>query len=479
MSATRRERPPPIRWVRPSVEAVENLWRGPSIKARRAFDVGADILMKRIEAISSLEFAVKTEGLPSIDGSTPEEELQELLCTAAEIEHGLMIQYLYAANSCTTPALSSIIRQISIEEMGHLLTVENLLLAHRCPPYLGRYDQSSNAFDPFEFHLEPISRGSIAKYAACEMPAREDVDPEERDILDRLLTDATASAGNLTPARVGLLYMKIYWLLRPNDDILGNPAEEPWPGYPVEVVAKMFPDRHVAQFPLDNTLAAQGKRQDWQAQNPTVIILTIERRDDALLAVAQITAQGEGFAAEEDAHFDRFVAAYRQAGAGGTIARPFATDPWYQGVLPRSPEAEITSRHAVNFARLGDSLYEMLLLAIVLALHPDSGYSPEKRTTAAVFSIALMRETLKPLIRSLPALRIRDDTGSPQLSMCFSLPELPSAIGEMQTGLAFLFEQTRALAAMLESTAELSPSLRLAAGTVATFCDTWRDEIIS
>src|SRR5438876_872809 len=71
---------------------------------------------------------------------TPRDEAVYLLHAAAEVEHALMVQYLYAAYSLdpTSPSLTpdqktavglwqQEIVQIAREEMGHLACVQNLL----------------------------------------------------------------------------------------------------------------------------------------------------------------------------------------------------------------------------------------------------------------------------------------------------------------------------------------------------------------
>jgi hypothetical protein len=66
----------------------------------------------------------------------PRDEAVFLLTVAAEIEHALMVQYLYAAYSVRVAgdstaelkAVQDLLLQIAREEMGHLATVQNLLL---------------------------------------------------------------------------------------------------------------------------------------------------------------------------------------------------------------------------------------------------------------------------------------------------------------------------------------------------------------
>src|SRR4051812_1925458 len=64
-----------------------------------------------------------TIGIPV--GSTPEArcspllEARDLLHAACEIEHGLLVQYLYAAYSSTSLATRAKVVEIAREEMGH------------------------------------------------------------------------------------------------------------------------------------------------------------------------------------------------------------------------------------------------------------------------------------------------------------------------------------------------------------------------
>src|SRR5262249_3504392 len=98
-----------------------------------------------------------------------------LLQTAAEVEHALMIQYLYAAYSLkpsvqipgasgtTTDDFSEILTTIAKEEMGHLLTVQNLLRLIGGSPWFERDNfPARTELYPFRFTLERLSKGSLA-----------------------------------------------------------------------------------------------------------------------------------------------------------------------------------------------------------------------------------------------------------------------------------------------------------------------------
>src|SRR5215831_5952016 len=112
----------------------------------------------------------------------PADKARILLETAAEVEHALLVQYLYAAFSLKSsqevsdPAQQSALRDwpevlllIARQEMGHLMTAQNLLLAIRLRPNLEREDfPPRKDLYPFKLHLEPLS---VASAMMSSMPA--------------------------------------------------------------------------------------------------------------------------------------------------------------------------------------------------------------------------------------------------------------------------------------------------------------------
>jgi Ferritin-like len=108
-------------------------------------------------------------------------ELLRLLTVAAEIEHGLMVQYLYAGFS-VKPVYQSIAGNgapstddligIAVQEMQHLGKVNQLLVALGASPVMIREDFPYEPdIIPFRLKLEPMSRASLGKYVWCESPA--------------------------------------------------------------------------------------------------------------------------------------------------------------------------------------------------------------------------------------------------------------------------------------------------------------------
>ncbi len=108
-------------------------------------------------------------------------ELLRLLREASEVEHALMLQYLYGAFSLkptyaglrgTGAPGSNDLLGIAVQEMMHLGSVNKLLVALGAAPNLMPQDFPYEAdIYPFEFTLEPLSRHSLAKYIYAEAPA--------------------------------------------------------------------------------------------------------------------------------------------------------------------------------------------------------------------------------------------------------------------------------------------------------------------
>ncbi len=114
------------------------------------------------------------------DFSDPYLELLRLLTVAAEIEHGLMVQYLYAAFSVKpvyravagngAPNTNDLVG-IAVQEMQHLGKVNQLLVALGASPVMIREDFPFEPdIIPFRLRLEPMSRASLGRYVWCESP---------------------------------------------------------------------------------------------------------------------------------------------------------------------------------------------------------------------------------------------------------------------------------------------------------------------
>lgn len=179
-------------------------------------------------AAGSASAVADTHGATPIfrDFSDPYLELIRLLREAAEIEHDLMVQYLYGAFSLK-PGFGELVGSpqpgsrsflgVTVEEMQHLAAVNRLLIELDAAPVLSRQDfpYESDIY-PFPFELAPLGRSSLAKFTYCE--AAPDALPETGatgnnsvPLLDQL---KLSLGGSIAPNHVGHLYDAVIETLR-------------------------------------------------------------------------------------------------------------------------------------------------------------------------------------------------------------------------------------------------------------------------
>ncbi|MET4448508.1 hypothetical protein ABIB75_006818 [Bradyrhizobium sp. GM2.2] len=421
---------PNYRWVRVSTRPSYQLARkqGIGVRMREFIDF---LPFRRDDGLSrfSFERSLDELGVPATDMS-PEDELVQLLNEAAEIEQGLMLQYLYAAYSLKVLIAAGAVRLIAIEEMGHFVTVQNLLVACGAAPSFGRgrWDQG-NAFKPFPYRLEAASVGSLAKYVVAEMPDPALVPADVKPDLSDIIALADKSAGEPVEAhRVGLLYAKIYWLLRQNDDPLPDPTKEPWVGFPVAEMAAN-PDlrgRHVRDGFVNDARDVNATPDQWRGNYTSVIVDPISGRDSALAAIAEIAAQGEGFGNVAQSHFGRFVDAWRLAKTSSDLALPVAVDPFY-AKSGGGPGDEITTADGRLFALMADKVYELVLLCIAAHLLLPKATAPEIRAKPAKAAIVAMRDCLSVLAGTLSTIVLSDQIQGKVCGLPFTAPSTPLA----------------------------------------------------
>src|SRR4051794_33476682 len=151
-------------------------------------------------------------------------ELIRLLREASEIEHALLVQYLFAGFSVKPryqglvgsgfpPSASNLIG-VAVQEMQHLNAVNELLVLLGASPNLASQDFPYEPdISPFAFNLEPLSRKSLAKYVWTEAPSG---DPFLENLKDDL--------GDIHPNHLGSLYATI---IHTTEQVIASP---PIPG---------------------------------------------------------------------------------------------------------------------------------------------------------------------------------------------------------------------------------------------------------
>lgn len=290
-----------------------------------------------------------------------------LLHIAAEIEHALMVQYLYAAYSLGGPDVpeaerdtvrrwQDILLGIAKEEMAHFVTVQNVLRLIGGPLNLERDDYPWNIpYAPFCFTLEPLSRQSLARYVYIESP---ETWPADAEPLKAEIEKLASEGQSRTPNQVGKLYRLMIALLSDAD---------------------LVPE----QLFQEGTLPYQASWDEWGRGyrdgargavapgevTPDLIIEAAYSRGTAVAALKAVAEQGEAAdavldegAVGEKSHFRRFLEIFRDYpddDAGWCPVRPLAANPTtVEGIEGNTYIGDATSR---LWAQLLNLRYRMLL----------------------------------------------------------------------------------------------------------------------
>jgi hypothetical protein len=294
-----------------------------------------------------------------------------LLTIAAQIEHSLMVQYLYAAYSLGGPQLGppvtdeqrnsvaawrQIILGIAKEEMGHLVTVQNVLRFLGAPLSLDREDYPwDSQLAPYPFVLEPLSRASLAKYIIAESPETwpPDVSDAERVTIENLASGYGGSHVN----RVGALYSNLI-------GIISNPKLIPSSAFRPE----SFPSQASwDEWGRGYGKGARGSSIAGTTSTPDVLVLPMASRSDAVNALNRVAEQGEapGEASASDtesSHFRRFLTVFRAFPADGKW-KPVRSMPTNPVVADQAGAGQksITEPDGILWANIFNIRYRMLL----------------------------------------------------------------------------------------------------------------------
>jgi Ferritin-like len=169
-----------------------------------------------------LNRAEPTELAPAVaivqEFNDPLLELVRLLREAANVEHALLVQYLFATFSIR-PKYDVLVGSglqgddldflgVAIQEMQHFNAVNHMLVSLGAAPHLGRDDfPIVSDLYPFPLELERLTRKSTAKYVAAESPV-DALDPNlPANGSDRVFINAVhAELGTTHVNHIGSLY---------------------------------------------------------------------------------------------------------------------------------------------------------------------------------------------------------------------------------------------------------------------------------
>lgn len=344
--------------------------------------------------------------LEVVPAMSPRDEAIFLLHTAAEIEHALMVQYLYAAWSLPPQAPTAVQRwrrdilQVAREEMAHFASVQNLLRFLGGPLNFDREDFPFRSdFYPFPLRLEPLGRASLARYIAAEMPAEPDIDPGLLTTVNAL----AAGADNGQPVnRVGALYNRLTTLL----------ADQ-----------HRLPDSLLRPDTAASIQAPPARYRADAGQGP-LFLRVVASRDQALSLLNDIASQGEGEDSILDSHFLTFVEIFDNWPAErGAHSLQVPTD---ANTTPSGVERDdadlstgrITHPHTRTWAWIFNHHYRMLLAWLQHALLTPANAAASAGLSLRVFAEMLVLSDVGQLLTTLP----RTAEGMGRAGATFELP---------------------------------------------------------
>ncbi|MGA7124554.1 MAG: ferritin-like protein [Polyangiaceae bacterium] len=372
------------------------------------------------------------------------EQLAYLLTEAAEIEHGLMCCYLFAAHSLkrgTVDGLSaddsevvarwrSAIVDVAIDEMLHLALVSNLLAAIGSPPHLQRPNfPVSPGYHPagVVVSLAPFELATMDHFVFLERPEGHDVPdgagfdrpaPYERSAQpDRLVPSAQdyATVGHLyRGVRAGLAYIaQTYGESRL---FVGDPA------------AQVGPD-----------LAPLGG------------LVAVTDLSSALRAVDTIVEQGEGSPTNhEQSHYRRFVRVRNELDAilaarpDFSPAHPVARNPVMR--KPPIPEGKlhVNEPKAAQVLDFGNAVYAFALRCLGRAFGEADDPTDSRRALVEA-SLTAMRD-LAPIMDLLARLPANTETPGKTAGLTFTMQRSTVGFSQQRAAWSLLAERAREIA---------------------------------
>lgn len=321
-----------------------------------------------------------------------------LLHVAAGIEHALMAQYLFAAYSLggaqvpaerrtTVERWQEVITGIAKEEMGHLITVQNVLRLLSGPIDFDRDDYPFDAaFYPFTFALERLTLDSLAKYIYAEMPS-DWTGPLAEEVQKR-----AREANHDAPLHA---VHELYDLMI---ETIANPALVPDEFFRAGTVSQQA---SWSEWGRGYAHGARGSSlQGDRPRTPDLIIRTASNRAEAVAALKEIAVQGEATTLEmgQLSHFKRFLDIYVEwqeilsQSKRFDPARPVVTNPVVEdAIVPDDTpklSAKVADRNVITapvtfyWAHLLNVRYRILLSGLQHALHLSGSLDDTKEPTA-------------------------------------------------------------------------------------------------
>jgi hypothetical protein len=331
------------------------------------------------------------------------EHLWWLLGEAAQLEHMIMCQYLYAGFSLKeedeltaeqhtlVDGWRKEIAGIAVQEMLHLALVANLLSAIGAAPYFGRpnFPQRSGYFPAgVQLDLLPFGEAALTHFLFLERP-------EGMERLD------AAEFVPIAPPRAPVIA----------DDAFPRPQEFATVGHLYRGIADGF--KHlVERYGEEKVFVGPPRAQATPEAFHWPQLVAVTGLDSALAAVEEIIEQGEGARGVwQDAHYGRFLRLWeeyrecRERDPAFDPARPVLTGFTRQPFDAREPRPLITDPATLEIAEMFNVGYECLLQTLTRYFtHTDE--TDEQLDTLIGAAIDVMAGVLRPLGRTLTRLPV-------------------------------------------------------------------------
>jgi len=313
------------------------------------------------------------------------EELINALHVASEIEHSLLVQYLYAGLSIKRGLDEGLstnqqrllrdwqarIYQIAREEMGHLGIVCNLLAAIGAAPKFGRrFLPSPTGYFPFPFDLIPFSDEALYRFLVFELPRGFPPPPP-------LGADLSGVAGPL---------------------VVPEPLEYEYVG---ELYAQIAEGFQAIPEP-DLFLGPQAAQSENNWSDPSLDIRPVAGRNGALAAISNVIEDGEGTPQNsERSHYAGFVAIRQRYFEEGRFdgARRVPRNPATRPSPDGAPVNLIVNTRSRELVELFNASYAIMLLMLqhYFSIAPRTNGEKTLRSGLQQASQRIMSVALRPL----------------------------------------------------------------------------------
>lgn len=371
------------------------------------------------------------------------EQLIALLTEAAEIEHGLMCCYLYAAFSIRTvegsglapEALTAtrrwrgVVLDVAIEEMLHLGLVANLMSAIGAAPHFARPNfPVAPGYHPAGVIVElaPFSRETVDHFVFLERPEGVDL-PDGAGFGPGRAYERATRPDVLTPSAQDFLTV----------------------GHLYRAIDAGF-ERLAGHLGESGLFVGQARAQIGPEIGGFRELVHVVDVDSARLAIAAIVEQGEGSPGHtEDSHYVKFcsvrdeLAAMTAADPGFAPAWPVARNPVMR--KPPTPEGKVhvDAPQAAALLDLGNAGYGLMLRCLMGAFGQPAATDPDRR---AFYDAAIgLMHVVAPVAERLA--RLPASTGAePTAGLTFTLPRSIAPIPDPGVALAVVAERAGELA---------------------------------